>query len=277
VTVQDARVAIVTGASSGIGRVTAQELAKLGFRVFIACRPSGRTQAALDAMRAGGGIPIELLPLDLGDFDSVRNCARAFLSRELPLHLLVNNAGFAGARGLTQSGFELAFGVNHLGHFLLTQLLTDRIRRSAPARIVSVASTAHYRAKGIEWEALRQPTRSRTGVPEYGVSKLCNVLFSAELARRLAGTGVTTYSLHPGVVATEIWRSVPWPLRPLIKLFTISPERGAATTLYCATSEAVAGETGLYYDECRVKRPSRLAQDSTLAAQLWKRSEGWVS
>jgi NAD(P)-dependent dehydrogenase (short-subunit alcohol dehydrogenase family) len=200
-----------------------------------------------------------------------------FLDRGLPLHLLINNAGLAGARGLTRSGFELAFGVNHMGHFVLTQLLTERIKSSAPARIVTVASTAHYQTQGIDWNALRTRTSTRTGLPEYSVSKLCNVLFSAELGRRLAGTGVTTYSLHPGVVATDIWRGVPWPLRPLIKLAMISAERGAATTLYCATSPAVADETGRYYDNCRPRQPSALAQDSALAAELWKRSESWMS
>jgi retinol dehydrogenase-12 len=193
------------------------------------------------------------------------------------LHLLINNAGLAGARGLTRSGFELAFGVNHMGHFVLTQLLTERIKASAPARIVTVASTAHYQAQGIDWDCLRTRTSTPTGLPEYSVSKLCNVLFSAELGRRLAGTGVTTYSLHPGVVATDIWRGVPWPLRPLIKLAMTSPERGTATTLYCATSPAVADETGRYYDNCRPRPPSALAQDSALAAELWKRSESWMS
>jgi NAD(P)-dependent dehydrogenase (short-subunit alcohol dehydrogenase family) len=155
--------------------------------------------------------------------------------------------------------------------------LTERIKSSAPARIVTVASTAHYQAAGIDWDAVRKPTRTRTGLPEYSVSKLCNVLFSAELGRRLAGTGVTTYSLHPGVVATDIWRRLPWPLRSLIKLAMISPERGAATTLFCGTSPAVANETGRYYDNCRPKQPSLPAQDSALAAELWKRSEGWAS
>jgi NAD(P)-dependent dehydrogenase (short-subunit alcohol dehydrogenase family) len=272
------QVALITGGNTGIGRVAARELARRGFHVFLACRSAERAQRVLDEVRAAGGDhSIEMLPLDLADFESVRTCARMFLDRGLPLHLLINNAGLAGARGLTRSGFELAFGVNHMGHFVLTQLLTERIRSSAPARIVTVASTAHYQAQGIAWNALRARTSTRTGLPEYSVSKLCNVLFSAELGRRLAGSGVTTYSLHPGVVATDIWRGVPWPLRPLIKLAMISPERGTATTLHCATSPALADETGRYYDNCRPKQPSTLAQDSALAAELWKRSQGWMS
>jgi NAD(P)-dependent dehydrogenase (short-subunit alcohol dehydrogenase family) len=271
------RVALVTGANSGIGRVTARELAALGAHVFIACRSADRAQPVVDEIRAlSGEAKVEALPLDLADLGSVRQCAQAFLARGLPLHLLINNAGLAGARGLTKSGFELAFGVNHLGHFLLTQLLQERLLASAPARVVSVASVAHLRVRAIDWTALRQPTRARTGLPEYGVSKLCNVLFSAELGRRLAGTGVHTYSLHPGVVASEVWRSVPWPLRSLIKLAMLSNEEGAATTLHCATSAEADSETGLYYDKCRPRNPSKLARDQSLATELWRRSEDWV-
>lgn len=271
------KIALVTGASSGIGRVTAFELAQRGLRVFLACRPSPRTQGLAEEIRAVcGRNAAELLPLDLGDFASIRACAQVFLARDLPLHLLINNAGVAGARGLTRSGFELAFGINHLGHFLLTQLLTERLRASAPARVVTVASKAHYGAKRIDWDALRQPTRHASGLPEYSVSKLCNVLFSAELGRRLADGGVNTYALHPGVVATDIWRSVPWPLAPLIKRFMISPAQGARTTLYCATASELVDQSGRYYDQCREKTPSALAQDPALAAELWNRSEAWV-
>ena len=272
------RVALITGANTGIGLVTARELAARGAHVFIACRSAERAQPALEQIRAtGGDAQVELLPLDLGDFDSVRQCANMFLERGLPLHLLVNNAGLAGTGGFTKSGFELAFGVNHMGHFLLTQLLLERIKASAPARIVTVASRAHYRVRGIDWNAVRQPTRTRFALAEYGVSKLANVLFSAELSRRLAGSGVTTYALHPGVVASDVWRSLPRPLLPLIKMWMISTEEGAATTLYCAASSEAGLETGLYYDKCRVTPASKVARDLTLAAELWKRSEQWVS
>ncbi len=272
------RVALVTGANAGIGKVTATTLAQQGAQVFIACRPGPRSDAALADIRTSApAATVDLLPLDLGDLASVRACAQAFLARGLPLHLLINNAGVAGAKGLTASGFELGFGTNHIGHFLLTQLLLPCLKASAPARIVNVASRMHYRVDGIDFEAVRQPTRSATGLPEYGVGKLANVLFTAELGRRLAGTGVTTYALHPGVVATEVWRSVPWPLQGLIKLFMITPEEGARTTLYCATAPEVAGETGLYYDKCRPKTPSRAARDEALAQELWRRSEAWVA
>ena len=271
------RIALITGANTGIGRVTARELAKQGMHVFAACRSEERTQELFDEIHAvAPAAKVEWLALDLGSFDSIRACARTFLARGLPLHLLINNAGLAGSRGLTQEGFELAFGVNHLGHFLLTQLLLERIKSSAPARIVTVASRAHYRAPGIDWQAVRERTRSASAIAEYGVSKLANVLFSAELARRLDGCGVSTYSLHPGVVASDVWRSVPWPVRSLIKLFMISTEQVAATTLYCATSASVAAESGLYYDSCRSRNPSKLARDPDLAALLWKNSEDWV-
>jgi NAD(P)-dependent dehydrogenase (short-subunit alcohol dehydrogenase family) len=164
-----------------------------------------------------------------------------------------------------------------MGHFLLDTLLLERVRSSAPARIVTVASQAHRRVRGVDWDALRAPTRTNTGIAEYGVSKLANVLFSAELARRLEGTGVTTYSLHPGVVASDIWRGVPWPVGRLMKLFMLSNEQGARTTLHCATSEEAGRESGLYYDECAPRAPSALAQDAGLARELWQRSEAWIA
>jgi NAD(P)-dependent dehydrogenase (short-subunit alcohol dehydrogenase family) len=272
------RVALITGANTGIGRVTARELAKQGMHVFVACRSRARTQELFDEIAAvAPDAKVEWLALDLASFKSIRQCAQAFLARGLPLHLLVNNAGLAGAKGLTEDGFELAFGVNHLGHFLLTKLLLERIKSSAPARIVTVASRAHYRARGFDWKAVREPTRTASAIAEYGVSKLANVLFSAELGRQLQGTGVTTYSLHPGVVASDVWRSVPWPLRSVIKLFMISPEKGAATTLHCASAAGLSEETGLYYDQCRASQPSKAARDPALAALLWKTSEDWVS
>jgi NAD(P)-dependent dehydrogenase (short-subunit alcohol dehydrogenase family) len=263
-----ARVALITGANTGIGRVTAIELAREGFRLFLAGRSLERTRPVIEeisAMRAGAAP--EFLPLDLGDLNSVRACAAAFLARRHPLHLLINNAGLAGARGLTSSGFELAFGVNHIGHFLLTMLLLSRLKTSAPARVITVASRAHRRTGGIDWEAVQRPTAT---------SKLANILFSAELGRRLAGTGVRTYSLHPGVIDTDIWRGLPAPLRALNSLRLDTPAAGASTTLHCATSPDVAGDTGLYYSDCRLAAPSAPGQDPQLARELWERTVAWV-
>ena len=273
------KVALITGASSGIGRITARQLAVRGYHVFLACRSELRTRPVLQeiASLCQGGGRAEYLPLDLGDLDSVRRCAKLFLDRGLPLQLLVANAGLAGATGLSKSGFEICFGTCHIGHFLLTQLLLGRLRESKPARIVVVASKLHHRCREFDFETLRKPTSSIGGLKEYAVAKLSNILFTAELSQRLEGSGVTTYSLHPGVVATNVWRAVPWPFQALIKRFMISEEEGARTSLYCATEPALANESGLYYNECRVERPSALAMDTALARQLWEYSERWVA
>lgn len=271
------KVCIVTGANTGIGRVTAKELASQGAHVFLACRNEAKAKPVVEEIIRETGALVEFLPLDLGDLQSVRACAEEFLARDLPLHILVNNAGIAGSRGVTTDGFELAFGVNHLGPFLLTNLLLDTLKESAPARIVNVSSRSHYRAKTIDFDAQRQSTASYTGMPEYESSKLANVLFSSELAKRLENTGVTTYALHPGVVASDIWHRVPWGFRSLVKLFMISVEDGAKTSINCALSPSLGAETGLYYDSCKTKRPSKASQDAALAAQLWTRSEEWVS
>jgi retinol dehydrogenase 12 len=273
----DGRVHVITGASAGIGRVTAIELARRGATVILANRSREKSAPVLDEIaKQGGGGRAELVELDLASFASVRRAAEQILAREGPLHALINNAGIAGIRGQTVDGFELAFGTNHLGHFLLTELLREKLVASAPARVVTVASKAHFRAPGIDFDAVRKPTRSTTGLPEYGVSKLANVLFSAELALRLEGTNVTTYSLHPGVVASDLWRAVPFIVRPLIKLFMISNEQGAQTSLYCATAPELAAQTGLYYDDCAARKPSRPARDLELQKQLWQKSEEWV-
>ena len=266
---------MVTGANTGIGRVTAEVLAKRGARVRLACRTPERAQPVIDAIRSAGG-EAELVQMDLADFASVRAGADAILARDEPLHLLINNAGLGGAHGLTKDGFELTFGTNHLGHFLLTMLLMKRIRASAPARIVNVASTGHYRAKTIDFDAQRRPTASSTGLPEYFVSKLANVLFTKELARRIAGNGVHNYSLHPGAIASDVWRHVVWPIRPLLTMFMKSNEEGAKTTLYCATSPEVAEHDGRYYDDCREKKPNPVSEDLALAGRLWEKSAEWT-
>ena len=241
----EGRTFLITGANTGIGRETARVLAGRGARLHLACRSQDAGRRTIEEIAGQtGNRNLALLSLDLGDLDSVRRCAEAFLSTGEPLHVLINNAGVAGSRGTTASGFERMFGTNHVGPFLLTGLLLERLRSSAPARLVNVASIAHYNVRGIDWDAVRRRTRSITGMREYSVSKLANVLHAQELSRRLDGTGVTTYALHPGVIASDIWRSVPWPVRPLMKRRMRTPEQGAQTTLYCATSDTAAGETG---------------------------------
>lgn len=271
------RTALVTGANSGIGWVTALELARAGARVWLACRSRDKAEAAMQAIRAQ--VPdanLAFLELNLGDLASVRQAAATFLATGEPLHLLVNNAGLAGQRGVTKDGFELHFGTNHLGPYLLTRLLAERVQQSAPARIVCVSSRAHYQAKQLDLSLVQQSTPTVMGLAEYAVSKLCNVLFAEALARRLTGKGVTVYALHPGVVASEIWRSIPQPFRWIALQFMITNEEGARTTLHCATAPELASETGLYYDKCKPRKASRLGRDEQLAEQLWQQSAAWA-
>jgi len=271
------RTVLVTGGNTGIGRATATELAGRGGRVYIACRSAAKGAAAVAAIAAEtGNDAVGFLRLDLADLASVRACAAEFLALGQPLHVLINNAGVGGRRGLTKDGFELAFGVNHLGHFALTAALGECLTASAPARVVTVSSDAHYQAKGVDFAAVRRPTRSLTGLREYAVSKLCNVLFTQELARRLDdGGGVTACALHPGVVASDMWRRVPWPARALLKRRMLSTQQGARTSVYCATAAEVAQASGGYFDDCRPRQPSPLAT-AELGRLLWQHSEEWT-
>lgn len=278
---QTNRVIMVTGANTGIGEATARALARAGAHVLLACRSEEKAAPVVEALRREAGHDrVEYTHLDLGDLASVRACAEAFLARDLQLDVLINNAGVV-APGQTKDGFELVFGVNHLGHFLLTELLLERLEQTgtgeAPARVVNVASRAHYRCEGVDFDALTRPTASTSAFPEYTVSKLANVLHAAELARRLDGRPVEAYSLHPGVVASNVWRRVPGPVRWLMKRFMITNEEGAQTSLHCATSPDALGCSGDYFDECRPKKPSALARDEALARELWECSEEWVN
>jgi len=268
---------LITGGNTGIGLSTAIALARDGGRVHIACRSAAAGEAAVERIKAASGsADVRLLMLDLASLSSVRACAAEFLALDEPLHVLVNNAGVGGQRGLSADGFELHFAVNHLGHFALTQLLLDRLAASGPgARVVNVSSEAHYNARGIDFEAVRRRTATFAGAHEYAVSKLCNVLFTQELARRLDGTVTTSYALHPGVVASDIWRRVPRLARPFITRRMLTTEQGAVTSVYCATSPAVAGDSGLFYDKCAVRPPSAAATPE-LAELLWKYSVEWT-
>lgn len=272
----EGRTAIVTGANSGIGRITAIELARRGARVHLASRSREKTEPVLAEIRAAGG-NAEFLALDLADLAATRAAADAFLATGEPLHILVNNAGLAGSTGLTKQGFELAFGTNHLGTFVFTMRLLERLRASAPARIVVVASEAHGQVKGIDFEAVRASATSSFALREYAVSKLANVLFARSLAKRLEGSGVTTYSLHPGVVATDVWRVVPRPLARFMKLFMLSEADGAKTQLHCATDVEAGRTSGLYWEKSKPRAPSKAAQDDALAEDLFRRSEVWAA
>ena len=271
------RTFLITGGNTGIGLATAIALARDGGRVYIACRSAAAGAAAVERIKAdSGSAEVWLLPLDLASLESVRACAAAFLARNEPLHVLVNNAGVGGQRGITPDGFELHFGVNHLGHFALTQLLLPRLLASGPgARIVNVSSEAHFSARGIDFAALRRSTASFAGMREYAVSKLCNVLFTQELARRLDETVVHSYALHPGVVASDIWRRIPRLARPLVTRWMLTTEQGARTSVYCAVSPEAAGDNGLYYDKSAPHEASPVATPE-LAGLLWKHSADWT-
>jgi retinol dehydrogenase 12 len=273
---ESGRTYLITGGNTGIGLATATELARRGGKVYVACRSEAKGSHAVATIVAATGNPnVSFLPLDLADLASVRACADAFLASGEPLHVLINNAGVAGQRGLTSDGFELTFGVNHLGHFALTTALLGRLADSGPARVVTVSSDAHYQAKGIDFTVLRRRTAGVTGMGAYSVSKLCNVLFSQELARRLDGAPVTTYALHPGLVASDIWRRVPRPARGIVTRRMLTTEQGAATSLYCATAPELAGQTGRFYDEEKERAPSAVATRE-LGRILWERSEAWT-
>ena len=219
--VMTGRVCFITGANTGIGKQTAIGLAKLGATLVLAGRSKERTEETLAEVESIGLVAPVFIPLNLGSMESVRAAAATFAELGLPIDVLINNAGIAGHKGLTQDGFELTFGVNHLGHFLLTMLLAEHLAKGTEPRVVTVASRAHYGAKqGIDFEAVQKRSASSTGFPEYQVSKLANVLFSAELARRMPRW--SSYSLHPGVIASDVWRKVPWPIRS-ITIYEIEP------------------------------------------------------
>lgn len=268
---------VLTGGNTGLGRATVEGLAARGAsRIIVLSRSRERTQPVLDAI-ARPGLETRFVAIELGDLASVRRAAEEVIAMDLALDALINNAGIAGLRGLTKQGFELTFGTNHLGPFLLTERLLPAVQRAPQGRIVNVSSVGHYRARGIDWDALRRPTAHATALPEYHVSKLCNVLHAKHLARRLAGTKVTTYAVHPGAVASDIWQRRTRVLGWIVEPFLITNEEGARTQLRCATDPALATESGLYYDREKPKEPSKLAHDERLQDELHARSMEWVA
>ena len=266
------KVCLVTGANSGIGRVTALALARLGAQVVLVCRDRARGEAAMaEIKQATGSRNVELMLCDLSSQADIRRFADKFKTTHARLDVLVNNAGvYLRKRTTTVDGLEATFAVNHLGYFLLTTLLLDLLKRSAPARVVNVSSGAH--ASGhINFDDL-QGERAYSGVKAYCHSKLANILFTRELARRLAGTGVTANCLHPGAVATGIFRALPKPVEALIKLVTLSPEKGAQTSVYLASSPKVEAVTGKYFVRRVEATPSAEARDDEVARRLWDES-----
>ena len=274
-----ARAFLVTGASSGIGRALAEALAACGGSVVLAARSEERARVVLMAILARRpAVEPRFLPIDLADLGSVRAAAESLLAAGDPLDVLVNNAGIAGTRALSKDGYDITYATNHIGPFLLTNLLLPKLRESPQGRIVNVASVGHMTVRRMSWSGLERRTApKRSGFSDYAVTKLMNVLHAKELARRLAGSRVTTYALHPGGVASNIWRAIPQPVRWFMKLFMLSNEEGATTPLYCATAPELATVTGRYYDQCRETPPNPLANDEALAAELWMRTEAVVA
>ena len=277
------RTVVVTGGNSGVGKATAVALAALGARTVITARNEQRGRQALDDIRrSSGSDQVELVLLDLADLAAVRDASAEMLERYEEIHVLVNNAGLVlSARTETVDGLEATLATNHLGPFALTLHLQDRLIASAPARVVNVASTAHRSARrGMGFDDLQSQEHYR-GMQVYGRSKLANILFTNELARRLSGTGVTANSLHPGTVATGYARDgdatgfLAFGVK-VIKPFILTPEKGARTSVYLASSPEVAGVTGEYFVKCKPRTPSRAAHDEAAAARLWSVSEELV-
>lgn len=271
---------LVTGATSGIGLEASAELARRGARVVLVGRDSGRAEAAVADVKArSGSAEVSSLLCDFSSQASIRGLAEEVLARHDRLDVLVNNAGGVNKkRQVTVDGIERTFAVNHLGYFLLTNLLRDLLVRSAPARVVTVASIGHRKAT-LDFNDLG--FEHGYGIMRaYARSKLANVLFANELARRLAGTGVTSNSLHPGTVATNIWSGAPFWAKPLIFLLYrpsfISSEEGGQTIVQLAASPELEGVTGKYFEEGRMVDPAPLAQDEALAKRLWEVSAEMV-
>ncbi|XP_046876018.1 dehydrogenase/reductase SDR family member 13 [Hypomesus transpacificus] len=276
------KVVIVTGANTGIGKTTALDLARRGGRVILACRDKRRAEEAiLDIVKETGNREVVFMALDLGSMQSVRSFAENFLKSESRLDILINNAGLMSG-GQTVDGVGMIFGVNHLGHFLLTLLLLERLKEGGPSRVVTVASKG-YEFGRIDFSCIDNHKDLGLGDSDWNLfekychSKLCNVLFTHELATRLQGSNVTCYSLHPGAIKTEIgryarfgWKCV---MTPITALFFVDAVSGAQTTLHCALQEGLESLSGRYFSSCSVQEVQAKAKDDEAARKLWEVSE----
>ncbi len=267
--------AIITGATSGIGRITALAIAEKGARLVLPVRDMAKgEELKQEIAEKTGNTSVELISCRLDSLGSIRQFAEEFKQKHDTLHLLVNNAGtWEVKRRESEDGIEMNFAVNHLAPFLLTNLLLDTIKASAPARIVNVSSSAHKQAKmnfddpegKKRWSSMRS----------YGQGKLANILFTRKMAKDLEGTGVTVNCLHPGVVSTRLFDKMPLVFRKIFGLFMITPEKGAETSIYLATSPEVEGVSGGYFIKKKEARPTRHAMDMDVAERLWEVSEAY--
>lgn len=268
---------LVTGASSGIGLEAAVKFARRGADLVLTARDRAKAEAALAEVKSrSSSQKVSLLLHDLSTMAGVRALAAEFRATHKRLDVLVNNAGgVSDRRRVTADGFEQTFAVNHLAPFLLTNLLLDMVKASAPSRVVVVASIGHRRGT-MDFDDLHFEKGGYAIMSAYGRSKLANILFANELARRLAGTGVVANSLHPGGVATNIWSKAPWFARPVLsiaKLFMISPEQGGDTIVHVAASPETATVTGTYFEKNKPAKPRADARDEAIAKRLWEASE----
>ncbi|XP_026163797.1 retinol dehydrogenase 12 [Mastacembelus armatus] len=277
------KTAVVTGANTGIGKFIALDFARRGARVILACRSEARGTAALEEIREkSGNSDIHLRLVDLSILDSVREFAKRILEEEKALHILVNNAGVSGLpRQITKDGLDASFATNHLGPFLLTNLLLDLMKRSAPARIVTLSSVNHKKGH-VDFAHFHGENLTYYMDKVYNHTKLHNIICTNELARRLRGTGVTANSVHPGIVLTKVLRHYPLMVRCIFNfigfLFFKSPEEGAVSSIYCAVAEDTEGITGKYFDsDCSLVLPSPLARDPALAAKDFEMCERLTS
>ncbi len=273
------KVALVTGATSGIGLWTAIGLRRAGARVIVTGRSASRLADACRQIAARSGQPEpETALADFASLAAVRDLAGEIAGRAPRLDILVNNAGFmTWRRGLSADGYELTFAVNHLAPFLLTNLLLPQLRAATAARIVTLSSSAHRRGR-IDFDDL-MATRRYSAMAAYAQSKLANILFTVELARRLAGSGVVANSVHPGVVATGFggWPGLPGVFWRAAQPFMLTPEQGAATSLHVATDPALAHVSGRFFAKSREEVPAPAARDAAVAARLWRESEHLIA
>lgn len=271
------KICLITGANSGIGKETALGLARYGATVIMVCRNPLKGEAARQEIQEKSGNPhVDLFMADLSSQQSIRQLAQDFQQKYTQLHILVNNAGSVFTRGMVSpDGIEMTLAVNHLASFLLTNLLLDTIKASTPARIVNVSSESHS-AGWLDFDDLQGKRQYRL-LRAYAQSKLANVLFTYALARRLEGTSVTVNCLHPGRVSTNIWTSIlpDWLhfLGIIARPFTISAEQGALTSIYLASSPAVEGITGKYFDQCQAVPSTKISYDQDVQERLWTISE----
>ena len=268
---------MITGPTEGIGRATAFALAERGARLHLLCRNPTKAEALrIELLSRHDRIDVETYLADLGSFDQVRKAAGAFIERNEPLDVLINNAGVINTRRLLlDNGQEQMFAVNHLGHFLLTTLLLDALQRAEQGRVVVVASEAYRFCRGIRFDDLQWHS-GFSAFPTYGHSKLANILFARELAERLEGTRVTVNALHPGGVRSQLGAQNNWyagRILTLVKPFLRTADKGAETSVYLATSDDVSTTSGQYFYDCKPKKTKPSARDRDQARRLWALSE----